>query len=153
MFKRCGCFIFDNSYNVLIVLTKTDVPEFQRWGIPKGKRETFDIGPLECAIRETFEETGLDLNKYRYTLLETLSYDLGVRQTVYHDDMFVIQLDDNYKNIDISFDRTELDDAKWISLKDLKININKNPNSFNSVIKALLLRSPVINKLMRRETH
>jgi 8-oxo-dGTP pyrophosphatase MutT (NUDIX family) len=35
-----------------------------KWGFPKGHRETSDASDYECAIRETFEETGLTADDY-----------------------------------------------------------------------------------------
>ena len=35
-----------------------------KWGFPKGHREESDVSDLACAIRETFEETGLTSEDY-----------------------------------------------------------------------------------------
>jgi len=56
MEKTCGIFIIDNNKNILICrATGTD-----SWSIPKGHPE---IGEsfIEAAIRETLEETGINL--------------------------------------------------------------------------------------------
>jgi 8-oxo-dGTP pyrophosphatase MutT (NUDIX family) len=55
--KKAGVFIYDNfQKKVLLIQSKGNL-----WGMPKG---TFEEGEssVECAIRETFEETGIKLN-------------------------------------------------------------------------------------------
>lgn len=56
----CGIFVIDNNNNLLIVHA-THAP-WNTWSIPKG---LVNIGETykEAAIRELWEETGIDLNK------------------------------------------------------------------------------------------
>lgn len=54
--KKAGSFVFDKSKNkVLLVQSRGHM-----WGPPKGSIK-IDEDPLNCAIREVKEETGLDL--------------------------------------------------------------------------------------------
>lgn len=55
--KKAGCFIYDyNRKKVLLVQSRG-----QLWGAPKGSVEN-DENPLDCAIREVKEETGLTVS-------------------------------------------------------------------------------------------
>lgn len=61
--KSCGCIVIDDD-KVLLVKQNDGHTAFPKGHIEKGETEE------ECAIRETFEETGLKvkiLNGYRYT--------------------------------------------------------------------------------------
>lgn len=56
--RKAGSFIYNNnSKKVLLVQSRG-----QMWGSPKGSLKDFEE-PLECAIREVKEETGIDLDK------------------------------------------------------------------------------------------
>jgi 8-oxo-dGTP pyrophosphatase MutT (NUDIX family) len=44
-----------------------------KWSFPKGHKERSE-GYLDCAVRETFEETGVELKEYRPTGYYKLSY-------------------------------------------------------------------------------
>lgn len=76
--KSCGCIVIDDD-KVLLVKQNDGHTAF-----PKGhieKRETEE----ECAIRETFEETGLKvkiLNGYRYTQTYFVKKDV-LKEVVY----------------------------------------------------------------------
>jgi len=55
-----------------------------RWGYPKGKREGDEI-PIETAIRETHEETGINLDEYKGDLKLFKEYENNGRKFyVYH---------------------------------------------------------------------
>ena len=59
MRKTCGIYLI-NKNDKLLITHPTNHPLFGSWSIPKGvpdKDESF----LDAAIRETFEETGIDL--------------------------------------------------------------------------------------------
>ena len=49
----------DLTYVLLVCDARTG-----KWGFPKGHREESDVSDLACAIRETFEETGLVSDDY-----------------------------------------------------------------------------------------
>jgi 8-oxo-dGTP pyrophosphatase MutT (NUDIX family) len=55
--KKSGCFMYD-SLNKKVLLVQS---RGQLWGPPKGSVQD-DETPLECAIREVKEETGLDID-------------------------------------------------------------------------------------------
>lgn len=66
--KKAGSFIYDSqSKKILLVQSRG-----QMWGSPKGTIKDFEE-PLECAIREVKEETGLDLDEKTLTEYTVLS--------------------------------------------------------------------------------
>lgn len=151
-FQRCGCFILDETCNyTVIVLTKSVNPEYRKWGIPKGSKEVVDASNLECSLRETVEETGIDIKKYQYELLETLSYKLKIWGVSYDDSMFIIKLNHSTSDIKLSLDTTELDEVRWVRLVDLKRMINETPSKFNSVVRTILHKSALVNKLIKAQ--
>lgn len=68
METSCGIFIFDKSGNVLICCPR-GVRTKEGWTIPKGKQEK-DESFKEAAIRETREETGLNLSSFKSKMKE-----------------------------------------------------------------------------------
>lgn len=67
--KKAGSFIYDSkSKKILLVQSRG-----QMWGCPKGTIKDLE-NPLECAIREVKEETGIDLDEKMlsdYTILNS----------------------------------------------------------------------------------
>ena len=57
--RRYGCIIINQTFDALLMNTRKNEP----WSFPKGKIEDNEE-PLQCALRETYEETGLDLTNY-----------------------------------------------------------------------------------------
>ncbi len=74
MSTTCGIFIFDKTGNILICRPR-GIKGKSDWSIPKGKREK-DETPINAAIRECFEETGLDLKNFKKNMIEigTMQY-------------------------------------------------------------------------------
>lgn len=76
--KSCGCIVIDDD-KVLLVKQNDGHTAFPKGHIEKGETEE------ECAIRETFEETGLKvkiLNGYRYTQTYFVKKDV-LKEVVY----------------------------------------------------------------------
>ena len=76
--KSCGCTVIDDD-KVLLVKQNDGHTAFPKGHIEKGETEE------ECAIRETFEETGLKvkiLNGYRYTQTYFIKKDV-LKEVVY----------------------------------------------------------------------
>lgn len=90
----------------------------QKWSLPKGKinpNETF----MECAIRETYEETGVILpNK----IVPRFTFTAGRYFLYYVDQEFTLQPQD----------KKEIMDARWVSEDDLKnlAHINVDVSTF-----------------------
>ena len=76
--KSCGCIVIDDD-KVLLVKQNDGHTAFPKGHMEKGETEE------ECAIRETFEETGLKvkiLNGYRYTQSYFVKRDV-LKEVVY----------------------------------------------------------------------
>ena len=57
--KKAGVFIYDSTeQKVLVIQSKGNL-----WGLPKGTFEQNE-NSVECAIRETYEETGIQLSQH-----------------------------------------------------------------------------------------
>ncbi len=61
MKKTCGIYLI-NKHNNLLIVHPTNHPNKFHWSIPKGEPDENDGSLLETAIREMFEETGIQLN-------------------------------------------------------------------------------------------
>lgn len=105
-----------------------------QWGIPKGGCEDNET-ELEAAIRETLEETGIDVTKYEYKKKPLLKYSTKSKKYI----IFYVKINDDdilhetlkcSTTIDGS-NRLENDDFVWvdwataknISIKNQKFNI------------------------------
>ena len=60
--KKAGSFIFSNSRKKILLVQSRG----QMWGPPKGSIQENE-SPLECAIREVKEETGLDITQSQFS--------------------------------------------------------------------------------------
>jgi|694.fasta_scaffold143430_4 8-oxo-dGTP pyrophosphatase MutT (NUDIX family) len=105
------------------------------WGLPKGhieENETIE----QCAIRETFEETGITLT----------SKDLRRSYTVYNGDGIYFIVDGTDKEFDtnqLNSNNQEITGINWICLQCLERMIQTREMAINSHLRALI---PVINK-------
>ena len=63
-FMKAGVFIYDPSEDRVLLVQSRGL----LWGCPKGSIETSkNETTLECAVRETKEETGIDVNPEKFT--------------------------------------------------------------------------------------
>jgi len=97
-----GTIIFSADGRILIVQGR----ETGKWSFPKGHKNDVKEAPLECALRETWEESGLILgNEY----LEMLQLAAGR--------YFVYRLEDEPTLL--SHDNNEIMDMRWVELDSL----------------------------------
>jgi len=122
--KSCGCIIFDENKNVLLV--KEDTGE---WGFPKGHVE-HDESEEDTAKREVKEETNLDveidLNR-RYTMYYTT--DKGKYKEVV---LFVAKkIGGNLKEQD-----GEIAEVRWVDMYDVTkiLSYDSTKELFNDVL-------------------
>src|SRR6185503_5025830 len=65
--NKCGVILFDEQQQVLLVRNR----ECKKWGLPKGSMEPNE-NLIECAFRETKEESGIDLYKFSPSCIVSL---------------------------------------------------------------------------------
>lgn len=75
MIQTNGAFIIDNLGKILV--THPTNHSMSLWSIPKGLYDEAEETSKEAAIRETWEETNLDLDLFYNS---TIYYDLGVER-------------------------------------------------------------------------
>lgn len=73
MVTTAGIFVFDQTGKVLIC-RPTGIKTKDGWSIPKGKQEKGEE-VIDSALRETLEETGLQLKSYKKKMV-----DLGIER-------------------------------------------------------------------------
>jgi 8-oxo-dGTP pyrophosphatase MutT (NUDIX family) len=114
--KRCGILFISktyNSYNLLVVRGKTS----NIWSIPKGRVSSEDESEELCAIRETFEETGIKIDSVKDFPRITLGKNIYF---IYHTNK------NKYQNFKI-IDEHEVGEVAWKSIYELKsLIINKD---------------------------
>lgn len=123
METTCGIFLIDNRDQCLIVHPTGH--QKHSWSLPKGRLELGE-DYLETAIRELFEETGINLPEYASYItmirrLPSVKYTTRPKTLV----PFVIWLSISMQNVhlycDIQGDDRfpENDDFKWVGLRQL----------------------------------
>jgi len=128
-----GIFIINKEGRLLVCHPTNHKPDF--WSIPKGKVETLET-PKDGAIRETFEETNIDLSVYQDKLiqLDTVLYSHKKKELVpfilFEADCDGLDLSkcDIKCNSNVPSDRggfPEMDDFQFVSLEDAKLLLHE----------------------------
>lgn len=104
-----GCICVSATNKVLLVQGRQGE---KKWSFPKGHRELYDSTPLECALRELKEETGLTLDE---SYIGCKRFRAG--------EYFIYLLPAEYKAI--PKDMKEIQNAKWFTVEELA-TLNKN---------------------------
>lgn len=137
MKKSCGFLI---ECDTMFLLCHSSSPSGKvtitdgQWGIPKGGCEDGE-SELEAAIRETLEETGIDVRKYKFSKKPLVTYSTKSKKYV----IFYLKIaDTEILNMDLDCTtyiadgtRKENDDYVWvswdkakeISIKNQKFNL------------------------------
>lgn len=119
----CGCIIMnENKDKLLLVKGATS----ECWGFPKGALENGESN-IECAKRETMEETGLDVIITKDSVKEVIN---GI--TYYN--VTVSDRDTNIKYSNV-IDKSEICEIKWFKISELINNNNNNKIKVNKSIK------------------
>lgn len=122
-----GLFIVRKDNKLLIAHPTNHKSDF--WSIPKGKvedNETF----LEAALRETYEETNLDLSLTKCFEIHTLpSVNYGHKKKIIYPFLFLEKKDFDWDSIELKCNSNvpverggfpEMDGFKWVSLDDAR---------------------------------
>ena len=102
----CGCIMLSLNTNREYIMVCINSNRSGKWGLPKGHLETKETF-AECAIRETYEETGV-----RVKTSEIMGY-IKIKQGIY----FIL-----YKDRQTLFnivDQNEINSVSWLSEKQL----------------------------------
>ena len=62
--KKGGIVLHNTETNEILLVCSRGL----KWGPPKGGMETSDTTIFDCALRELYEETGIDLSLYNYEI-------------------------------------------------------------------------------------
>lgn len=132
--NKSGVILFNKDLDKIVLIQNKYLylKGIKKFGLPKGhidNNETYE----NCAIRETFEETGIKINK------SSLIFKIKISDTYY----FPIIL--NKEEVLSPVDKIEIQDAKWILIDNIKdYNINRETKTFIykklDVIKELILK-------------
>ena len=108
MEKSCGCVVFNNGK----VLVEKSLSGF--YGFPKGHIENGETDE-ECAIRETFEETGISarVDSSSKFSISYLVHDVVPKEVIY----FISYL--NGSDV-ISIQEEEVSEACWVPIDEVR---------------------------------
>ncbi|CEF69402.1 m7GpppN-mRNA hydrolase [Strongyloides ratti] len=106
---RYGCILLNSSLNSILMVKS--VESIDTWNLPKGKIKLNEY-PHECAIRETYEETGF----YSFDVTYKLFIDAKIGKK-YFGYFIVLNVPMNYKFVTRS--PYEINDIQWVLIKDI----------------------------------
>lgn len=96
-----------------------------KWSWPKGSKEG-DESKLTCALRELYEETGINMSKRPYILRKSFICNefMSEELIMYQNKMFLLEIDDEIElsNVHIG----EIVEAKWVTSYEFKSNCNES---------------------------
>ena len=110
---KCGTVILNEDKTKIMLVQNNYLKKEQNvelWSIPKGSRinnETY----ADCAIRETYEETGITLP------LKNSMLRIKIKNTFYF--IYIMKI---MTNILIPVDKTEIYKVKWVELDNINFN-------------------------------
>lgn len=122
-----GIFLLKDDGHILVCHPTNHAPDF--WSIPKGKLDKGET-PLQAAIRETFEETNIDLKDYKaIKALAPVNY--GHKKKMIHPFILWEHANSHYDwtkfeikcNSNVPEDRggfPEMDDYKWVTISEAR---------------------------------
>ena len=127
MIRSSVVLIYDKPNEKFLLLKRTATDNWMpgKWGFPGGKVEK-DESYLEGGIRETFEETGLQVKHLLH------------QHTLFTSNLIVNYYITSSFSGDVIVDKTEHDEYEWYSLSEIKeLGDETTPNLFSIVEKLL----------------
>lgn len=140
---ECGSIVLNKNMDKLIVVFQK---LSNKWGLPKGhmnQKEITDNDKMSCAIRETWEETGL-------SLVKNLNCKIIGKFNMNNKLFFIFHLlIDKFSLKPI--DTCEISSVKWININEIKnfIEFNNSNRSLRELNKRIEILS---NKISRRNS-
>lgn len=145
-----GAYIIDSLGKILIA-HPTNHP-MNLWSVPKGLFDEDEIDSKDAAMRETFEETNLNLslfeNKTKYEDLGVFKYTHKKKQLhghLFHIDLPLSEMDLNlicestFEDLKTGEEFPECDIIKWSDYKFASLNLHYTQRNFLEKIKNLLV--------------
>jgi len=151
--KFMDTFMRDDGVRLRSLISKSKNIE-TIWEVPKGRKSDPQEKELMCAVRETEEETGVSLAKYKLLL------DISPRR-ITHTDMntkyinyIYISVINNNKFVPrVSFGNkqqlAEVVNVAWMNLDQIKNIDNNNLHNFAKIVFKLLKKKEKVGKLTR----
>jgi 8-oxo-dGTP diphosphatase len=111
-----------NKENKILLGHRIGKHGYDTWSVPGGHLEKYE-SPINCVIRETLEETGIDLNPYVHLIKE----DMFVNNIFFESDRHYITLVytlfiDEYLEAKI-VEPDKCDNWNWFSLGEIPSNL------------------------------
>ena len=117
--KVYGCICISESNKILLVKGRRGE---KKWSFPKGHRDVQDTSPLDCALRELREETGLTLQGAH---IASKKYKAA--------EYYIFSLPEEYDVV--PQDCNEVEEARWVSIHELaSLNTNIDVSLFYSYL-------------------
>uniref|UniRef100_A0A0N5BG57 Nudix hydrolase domain-containing protein n=1 Tax=Strongyloides papillosus TaxID=174720 RepID=A0A0N5BG57_STREA len=126
---RYGCILINSTLNSIIMVKSAE--SLDTWNLPKGRIKSNEY-PHECAIRETYEETGFYCFDVTYKLF--IDAKIGKKYFGY---FIVLDVPMNYKFMTRS--PFEISDIQWVLIKDILKYTTSN-------VKNTIERSPLTER-------
>ena len=110
--KRSGALIINSNMDkCLMVFQKSSL----LWGIPKGQKEENEDCYI-CMVREVKEEVGLNLNKLKFEILESIT--IHNESYIYIIKLFLDPLPICSPPFEYGNDNHEIEKIEWVGLED-----------------------------------
>lgn len=134
--NSCGILIQCGQRYLLVHATKDWAPilvDDDYWGLPKGQMDDGEDDKKSTAIRETYEETGIDLRTEYHKVMEHAEYETDDRIFTifkYVDKSqklmnHIFHCESEFEDNDGTM-KPECDRFYWVTRKELEENINKD---------------------------
>jgi 8-oxo-dGTP pyrophosphatase MutT (NUDIX family) len=143
-----GMFLINKNMNLLICHPTNHKPNF--WSIPKGKVEALETF-VDACVRETFEESNIDLSDYKdkMVMLDSVNYSHRKKMLIpfvlFENDceyldlsLITIQCNSNVPEDRGGF--PEMDDYKWVTLEEARKLIHETQVACLDKVKQLFSR-------------
>ncbi len=123
-----GCICVSATNKVLLVQGRQGE---KKWSFPKGHREVYDPTPLDCALRELKEETGLTLDE---SYVGSKRFRAG--------EYFIYLLPAEFEAR--PEDTKEIQNAKWFTVEELRtLNKNVDVSMFANYVQKSFAETPM----------